>query len=62
VLQDKSVDFSVQLLRLLVQGLPSVIYEHPAVGSVNWDVIYCTITAVTWIVVNGGNPTGMLER
>lgn len=62
VLQDNRVDFSIESLRVLAQSLPSVVYEHPAVSSVSWDVIYCTITSVAWIVVNGRNPKRMLGQ
>lgn len=62
VLQDKGHDISAVSLRTLVKDLPSVIYEHPAVGSVSWDVIYCTVTAVAWIIVNNGNPKRMLGQ
>ncbi|KAJ5168718.1 uncharacterized protein N7482_004312 [Penicillium canariense] len=62
VLQDMGKDIGVESVGTLALRLPSVIYEHPAVSSVSWDVIYCTITAVAWIVVNGGNPKRMLGR
>ncbi|KAJ5380746.1 uncharacterized protein N7496_003174 [Penicillium cataractarum] len=62
VLQGMGQDISVESLRTLAVNLPSVIYEHPAVSSVSWDVVYCTITAVAWIAVNGGNPKRMLGQ
>lgn len=45
---------------VLGQNLLSAIYEHPAVSSVSWDVIYCTVSAIMWIAVNGGSPIQML--
>lgn len=27
--------------------------EHPAVSSVSWDVVFCTVEFFTWTVVNG---------
>lgn len=62
VLQEMGQEISVESLRTLAASLPGVIYEHPAVSSVSWDVIYCTITAVAWIAVNGGNPKRMLGQ
>lgn len=62
VLQDMGQGIGVESLRVLARNLPSVIYEHPAVSSVSWDVIYCTVTAGAWIVVNGGSPTRMLGQ
>jgi hypothetical protein len=62
VLQNMGQDISFESVRVLARILPSVIYEHPAVSSVSWDVIYCTVTAVAWIVVNGGNPKQMLGQ
>lgn len=44
----------------LVQSLLNTIYEHPAVSSVSWDVIYCTVSAMAWVFVNGGSPSRML--
>lgn len=44
----------------LVQSLLNAIYEHPAVSSVSWDVIYCTVSAMAWVIVNGGSPSRML--
>ncbi|KAF3388385.1 Thioredoxin-like protein AAED1 [Penicillium rolfsii] len=60
VLQDMGQDISVESLRVLAAHLPKVIYEHPAVSSVSWDVIYCTVTAGVWIAVNGASPKRML--
>jgi hypothetical protein len=62
VLQDMGLDISIESLRVLATNLPSVIYEHPAVSSVSWDVIYCTVTAGAWIAVNGGSPKRMLGQ
>lgn len=62
VLQDMGQDISVGSLSFLARNLPRVIYEHPAVSSVSWDVIYCTVTAGAWIAVNGGNPKRMLGQ
>ena len=44
----------------LARNLSTAIYEHPAVSSVSWDVIYCTVTAMAWFSVNGGDPNRML--
>lgn len=62
VLQEMGREISFESVRTLAASLPSVIYEHPAVSSVSWDVIYCTISAVAWIAVNGGNPQRMLGQ
>jgi len=56
VLQDaETSDYSILARKLL-----SAIYEHPAVSSVSWDVIYCTVTAVAWFSVNGADSNQML--
>lgn len=56
VLEDaKTGDYST-----LAKTLLGAIYEHPAVSSVSWDVIYCTVTAVAWFSVNGGDSNRML--
>lgn len=44
----------------LARTLLTAVYEHPAVSSVSWDVVYCTVTAVAWIAVNNGSPRQML--
>jgi hypothetical protein len=56
VLEDaKTGDYSI-----LAKTLLGAIYEHPAVSSVSWDVVYCTVTAVAWFSVNGGDSNRML--
>ncbi|KAJ5495828.1 hypothetical protein N7539_000944 [Penicillium diatomitis] len=62
VLQDNGLTMGAASLASLARHLPSVIYEHPAVSSVSWDVIMCTATAIAWIVVNGGEPRKMLGQ
>lgn len=44
----------------LARVLLNAVYEHPDVSSVSWDVIYCTVSAIDWIAVNGGSPSRML--
>lgn len=44
----------------LSQSLLSTIHEHPAVSSVSWDVIFCTVSAIAWTVLNVGSPSQML--
>lgn len=46
----------------LAQRLLSAVYEHPAMSSVSWDVIFCTVSVFAWIVVNGGSADRMLGR
>ncbi|KAJ5678525.1 uncharacterized protein N7477_004158 [Penicillium maclennaniae] len=48
--------------RTLTRVLFAAIYEHPAVSSVSWDVIFCTVTAMAWFSVNGGDPKRMLGK
>ncbi|KAF7719691.1 Uncharacterized protein PECH_004193 [Penicillium ucsense] len=62
VLQDNGLTMGAASLGSLARHLPSVIYEHPAVSSVSWDVIMCTATAIAWVVVNGGEPRKMLGQ
>jgi hypothetical protein len=35
--------------------LVDTMLEHPAVSSVGWDVICCTISWITWVLLQGGN-------
>lgn len=44
----------------LVPRLLGAVHEHPAVSSVSWDVIFCTISAFAWMAVNGGSVNRML--
>lgn len=60
VLEDVGTDARSPSYTMLVRSLLGAIYEHPAVSSVSWDFIYCSITAVAWLAVNGGYLTQML--
>ncbi|EPS33901.1 hypothetical protein PDE_08863 [Penicillium oxalicum 114-2] len=62
VLQDMGLAMDIHSLKTFVCSIPGVIYEHPAVSSVSWDVIFCTVTAIAWIVVNGGGSRRMLGQ
>jgi hypothetical protein len=44
----------------VVRALLGAIYEHPAVSSVSWDVIFCTVGATTWYFVHGGDLYNVL--
>ncbi|KAJ5812332.1 hypothetical protein N7474_008633 [Penicillium riverlandense] len=44
----------------VVRALFRAVYEHPAVSSVSWDVIFCTVGAGTWCLVHGGDLYKML--
>ncbi|KAJ5081494.1 hypothetical protein NUU61_009758 [Penicillium alfredii] len=44
----------------LARILLGAVYEHPAVSSVSWDVICCTLTGVAWITVHEGDIGRML--
>ncbi|CAL5873943.1 uncharacterized protein PFLUO_LOCUS8228 [Penicillium psychrofluorescens] len=44
----------------VVWALLRAVYEHPAVSSVSWDVIFCTIGAGTWCFLHGGDLYKML--
>ena len=44
----------------LARKLLGAVYEHPAVSSVSWDVIFCAISVVSWMAVNGGSVHRML--
>lgn len=44
----------------VVRALLRAVYEHPAVSSVSWDVIFCTVGAGTWCFVHGGDLYKML--
>lgn len=46
----------------LARNLVNAITEHPAVSSVSWDVIFCTISGLAWAIVNGGSTERMLGR
>lgn len=45
---------------VLVRRLLNAMYEHPAVSSVSWDVVFCMIGAVAWAMVHGGDMSSML--
>lgn len=53
-------DLNTSSYAVVGQTLWKAIHEHPAVSSVSWDVIYCTVSAIAWIAVNGGSPIQML--
>jgi hypothetical protein len=54
VAQDDSTA-NVSLLRIFF-----AMFEHPAVNSVSWDVIFCTISCWAWAAVHQFNPSLML--
>lgn len=45
---------------VLVRRLIAAMYDHPAVSSVSWDVVFCTIGAIAWAAVHGGDLRRML--
>ncbi|KAJ5610267.1 hypothetical protein N7510_006986 [Penicillium lagena] len=55
-----TVDGFVASCEAVVRALLHAVYEHPAVSSVSWDVIFCTVGAGTWCLVHGGDPYKML--
>jgi hypothetical protein len=34
-------------------GIARALYEHPAVSSVGWDVIFCWVTWICWMRIQG---------
>lgn len=44
----------------LGRRLLGVMYEHPAVSSVSWDTVFCSVSVATWVTLRGGVENSLL--
>lgn len=60
VFQDVAGEWNKTACEKVSRSLLAAVYEHPAVSSVSWDVIFCSVGAVAWIMAQGRDRRKML--
>lgn len=40
--------------------LATTMFEHPAVSSVSWDVVFCLLSSIAWAAINDFDAKRML--
>ena len=40
--------------------MATTMFEHPAVSSVSWDVVFCLLSSIAWAAINDFDAKRML--